>query len=191
MLEYAYVTEVYGQSFIKSNNKEHGLRHKTARKSGEKEQDDFSRKRNFDMSVSGSPPDSKLAIEARPAVRGPSPVLSPYPGSEAPIYEENSKLIPPMYEVRPMGYALNGAHGPRFGTPMSWQAPAADPLMACQYSCPTCGMCACAAAQRRPKRSRRSHTDFQDLMHKILTTVALGAFAIFILDTLMKRRQQQ
>lgn len=189
MLEYAYVTEVYGQSFIKGNHKEHGLKHKTARKSGEKEQDDFSRKRNFDMSVTGAAPDSKLAIAATPsdARGGPSPVLSPYPGSEASIYDEPNRLIPPMYEVRPMGYALNGAHGPRFGTPRSWQTPAVDPLVACQYSCPTCGMCACSSA--RPKRTRRGRTDFEDLIHKILTTVALGAFAIFIIDTLIKRRQ--
>ncbi|GAQ89133.1 hypothetical protein KFL_004900013 [Klebsormidium nitens] len=101
MLEYAYVNEVYGQSFVKGHNKDHGLRHKTARKSGEKEQDDFSRKRNFDMSVTGDGPDSKVPIAATPDARGPSPVLSPYPGSEASIYDETTRLIPPMYEVAP------------------------------------------------------------------------------------------
>jgi hypothetical protein len=78
MIEFGFISDVYGSL---SGSDAGRPKIKTARKSGGKEQDDFARKRNYDMSI--EPPQNPLLVK---------PVQP----------REGSPIIPPAYEVRPV-----------------------------------------------------------------------------------------
>jgi hypothetical protein len=163
MVDYAFVSVVYGSQIGDAASKS---KLKTARKSGGKEQDDFARRHNYDMSI--EPP-------ANPLLPKQAPVAAP----EAPV-------IPPSYEVRPVQYGYNGAHGAHFGSPAEWQTPPPqqDPHGLCHY-CPHCGGCK-RRMRPRNRRSRRRR-DTNDLMQKVLMSVAFACFAIYVVETFVKR----
>jgi hypothetical protein len=155
MIEFSFISDVYG-SLAGSDAGRPKI--KTARKAGGKEQDDFARKRNYDMSI--------------------EPLTNPL------LTKPVQPIIPPAYEVRPVQYALNGAHGARHGTPAEWQT--SPPAPSCVRQCPNCGGCACGADRPRPRRLRRRRAS-NDLMQRVLMSVAFACFAIYVVEAFVKR----
>lgn len=166
MLEYALISEVYKVDSLASGR----AKHKTARRSGERQQDEMSQRR-----LESSPLPQPVGVPVSDERREPQ-TLQPY---EGPTYFEAKARYPArITERRPVVYET-------FATdPDGGYGGGATPYVR-DHEC-RCRVCDRTMSRRR--RRRRASYDLEELMRNVLFSFAIGAFAVYLVDILRSRR---
>ena len=168
MLEYALISDVYKVDSLPSGR----TKHKTARKSGEQQQDDMSRRR-----LESSPQPRPVGMEVAEEEYMKRNHLLPY---EGPMYYDAKGRYPArIMEHRPVVYETFAPPAPSaFGNP------GIEPYGEDHE-------CRCRVCNRRMKhrqRRKRDAYDLESLMRNVLFSFAIGAFAVYLIDVLRSRR---
>lgn len=165
MIEYALLSDVYKVDTLSSAR----VKHKTARKSGERQQDEMSQRRleSSPLPQPVSVPVADEAIERREH-------LQPYDG---PVYYDAKGRYPTRFmERRPVVYETFTADPDRYARPAAFSQ---------EHEC------RCSICHRRMRYRRRKQPppyDLEGLMRNVLFSFAIGAFAIYLVDVLRNRR---
>ena len=169
MLEYALISDVYKVDSMASGK----ARHKTARKSGGRQQDEMSQRR-LESSPLPQPVGVPVADE-RYELREPQ-ALRPYDG---PVYYDANGRYPSRFaERKPVVYEAFSAD------PDATYARGVDPYVR-DHEC-RCRVC--DGKMSRKRRRNRDPYDLDGLMRNVLFSFAIGAFAVYLIDVLRSRR---
>ena len=166
MLEYALLSDVYKVDTLPSGK----TKHKTARKSGERQQDEMSQRR-----LESSPQPQPLAVPVSDERYETLDHLRPY---EGPAYVEAKGRYPTRFvERRPVVYETFADPDPYDG--WDFDSYASDHECRCRI---------CNGRMRSRRRRRSAPYDLEGLMRNVLFSFAIGAFAVYLIDILRTRR---
>lgn len=168
MLEYALLSDVYKVDTLISGR----AKHKTARKSGERQQDEMSQKR-----LESSPQPQPLGVPVAEDGFDRRQPLHPY---EGPMYYDARGRYPARFmERRPVVYETFAADPDAYGG-RDFDTYVSD------HEC----LCRICNRRMRSKRRRRFSPpyDLEGLMRNVLFSFAIGAFAVYLIDILRSRR---
>jgi hypothetical protein len=167
MLEYALISDVYKVDTLPAVR----ARHKTACKSGERQQDDMSRQR-----LESSPIPQPVAVPVADERREGQEPLHPY---EGPMYHDAKGRYPVRFmERRPVVYETFAADPDGYGVG-GFEGYVPDHECRCRT---------CDRRMRGRRRRTRSAYDVEGLMRNVLFSFVVGAFAIYLIDILRSRR---